>query len=147
MAIPWLIGLGVAAVAAVVLSDDDKEKQEERERERRREARLEQERLAKEAELKRQQVLREQAEREQRQKREFAEQYIQQQSNQLIKEFGLDVLATDVKRQMLIDIKQAEDLLQKSFATSEGQKKIQAEIKKTLEQISHIEHCLKVLES
>jgi hypothetical protein len=147
MAIPWLIGLGVAAVAAAVLSDDDNEKQEERDRQERREARREEERLAKDAERQRQQVLREQAEREQRQKREFAEQYVQQQSNQLIQAFGLDVLAADVKRAMFIDIKQTEALLQKSFATSKSHQQMQADIKKTLEQVAHIEHCLIVLES
>ena len=124
MPIPWLIGLGVAAVAAAVLSDSEEEKQEkqrEREREQEKEERREMRRIEREAERERETARAALEAEEARQRREKATSYACQHADSLITKFSLPGLSSgNIAELAMSNPDAARERLQSAFQQSPG---------------------------
>lgn len=144
MAIPWLIGLGVAAVAAAVLSDDEDEKREEREREGRRELR----RIEREAEQEREAAAAALAAENAKQQYDGAMKYARQHADSLIAQFNLTGLSSqNIARLAMENPEEARERLQNAFQQSSGVQAILSKRTQAETELKDVNALLKSLES
>ncbi|WP_293936135.1 hypothetical protein [Iodobacter sp.] len=127
MAIPWLIGGAIAAIAAAVLSDNEEE--EKKEQEKLRERKNEEYRLQREAEEKLKRAQQVEKQRVEKAKQEELENFAIQHANSIIQKYDLtDLSATHIGQLTIINTEAAEEYLSKAYETSPKNKSIQRKI-------------------